>query len=249
MYRTFYPLLGQVYQNKDGKKNNVPPITKESLLIVDEMLVTTNRSDLKYNCTHHYLRVSDNHIVFNYYPFIDDKKDFMILMDFDKPDIYKNKSVNDVDFKNIEIKKRLIDIYSKDIEVDDKTISDYEKKKEELFDNLGNKDPDTIPRNLLLVLGKAKKESIKDDEVYVARNKRLKGKNIITWSDKTDSKLVNIIDLHYSQKRINEFIRRNDIKEMEYINTGLPVDKVYEEKLLDWFDRLESFYEEANLHQ
>ena len=56
-------------------------------------------------------------------------------------------------------------------------------KKNELFDNLGNKDPDTIPRNLQLLAGDFKKKS--NWTKYVARNKRFKLDNVFTYDEIT----------------------------------------------------------------
>ena len=87
MYRTFYPLLGQPYKGQD-----IPAITDRSLLVVDEMLMTRQRNTLRYNCMHHFLRVSERRVVFNYFPFIDDAEDFMILLDYIFPDQYKRQA-------------------------------------------------------------------------------------------------------------------------------------------------------------
>ena len=67
-YNPFYRLLEE--------------INETSLIIMNECMRTQNRSNLTYNCAHHYLRQTPHKIVFEYFPIIDRMNDFMILLDF-----------------------------------------------------------------------------------------------------------------------------------------------------------------------
>ena len=245
MYRTFYPLLGNPYKGQE-----IPAITDKSLLVVDEIMVNTNRSDLSYNCIHHFLHVSPRHMVFSYFPFTSEEKDFMILMDMDKPDIYKNQTFNpdllkDADFEGI---RRLPEISSVPVSTTEKERKRYEEKKELLFENIGLKDPDTIPRNLALTAGDAKKKSIQDDCVYVARNGRFKKPNVFTYSSAPKGDEYRLLDMHYRLKDFENFIRYTGVRELVYMETELPVDKVYLDFLNGWYDRTEEFYEKTGIH-
>lgn len=246
MYRTFYPLLGTPYQGQ-----NIPAITDKSLLVVDEFLVTKNRSDLKYNCTKHYLRVSPRHAVFNYYPLTDEENDFMILMDMDQPDIFKGKGFDPDLLKQVDLdgKRRLPEIGIETIEITERDRDQYEKKKEKLFDDLGQGDPDTIPRNLALTAGNMKKKAVKDDRTYVARNSRIKRDNVFPYPKAPENSTFYIIDMHYQLKDFEQFLRSSKPEELIYISTGLPVDNVFNDILTSWYDTMEGFYEKADIHQ
>ena len=55
------------------------------LLIINECLRTRKRSDLTYNCLHHYLNQTPHRLIFEYFPFVSDPNDFMILLDKEFP--------------------------------------------------------------------------------------------------------------------------------------------------------------------
>ena len=243
-YRTFYPLLGQPY-----KGQNIPAITDKSLLIVDEFQVTKNRSDLKYNCTKHFLRVSPRHLVFNWFPIISEENDFMILMDMDNPDTFKGRSFDTSLLDHIELKgiKRLPEIMEQEMEITDKDKEHYEKKRDSLFEKIGQKDPDTIPRNLALLVGDLKKKDIRDDRMYVARNGRFKKSNVYPYDKAPESESFYLLDMHYRLKDFERFLRHSEAKELTYITTGLPVDRVFQELLNGWYDTVEDFYEKTGI--
>ena len=68
MYKSYYRLLQW--------------IDKYTLIITDNILVTQNRYQLEYNCINNYINQTQQRLVFNNLPFIEDKDDFMILLDF-----------------------------------------------------------------------------------------------------------------------------------------------------------------------
>lgn len=249
MYRTFYPLLGQPYKGQE-----IPAITDKSLLIVDEMLVDRNRGCLKQNCTMHFMRVSKRRLIFNWLPFIEDADDFMILLDFAYPDKYKKRKFESDILKEIKLKitKRLPEIKYMLIESGEHDQKAYEERKEELFDNLGNKDPDTIPRDLILLAGKVKfTRTFKASNLLhpvLCRNRRLKADNIITYADRSNDQTIFMLDPTYKRLDLIRFLKRNDIKNIVYLRTMLPVDKVYWDDLDSWKNRMERFYGTANLY-
>ncbi len=235
MYKFFYRLLEE--------------IDKNTLIIIDELMRTQNRNDLTYNCTHHYLNQTPHRIIFEYFPIIEDKEDFMILLNFENKDKYKGKGFEygylydeDIKMKPHKIKLELINI-----EVTEKEIEKYEKRKLELFDNLGNKDPDTIPRNLQLLAGDFKKKAIEVGKLYVARNKRFKLENVYTYDEITKNDYI-VIDMHYRRISFNDFLKTTQIEKIEYLNTILSIDTHVVNEFMKWKARLDSIYAQASLY-
>lgn len=100
----------------------------------------------------------------------------MILADLDSGQAYKGIGVNDFNFENIKISgnRREIEVNEIKVPIIEKDKLAYRKKALSLFDNLGNKDPDTVPRELHIWSGKLKKSAIDPEQQYIARNARFK---------------------------------------------------------------------------
>lgn len=237
MYKYFYRLLEE--------------IGEDSLIIIDGCLRTQNRSELIYNCAHHYLNQTPHHIIFEYFPIIDNKNDFMILMDFDNPSKYKGRSFeyNYLKEEDIKIRFRKVKLKLINVEVTAKEKELYEKKKEFLFDNLGNKDPDTIPRNLQLIVGNFKAKAIDENKLYIARNKRLKKKNVITYREASKGEEYIIIDTHYRRLNMNDFLKLTETDTINYLCTNLSIDNVIIDEFSKWKARVEAIYAKANIYK
>lgn len=247
MYRTFYPLLGNPYKGSE----HVPAITKDSLLIVDEMLMTKNRSDLKYNCTHHFLRVSHHHVVFNWLPIIDSEQDFMILLDYDKPDRYKGRGISDSLYlaEDCQMVSRMFDLNRQQIQITDKQRSQYQNKLLAMFEEVesSNKDPDIIPRNMAKLCGNYKKPAIEPGLVYIARDSRFKAANVYTYKNSPRADNVILLDMHFRYSEFIKMLRHTDPKHITYISTGLSADEYYYNDMADWKERIEHIYGCAGL--
>lgn len=235
MYKFFYRLLEE--------------IDKNTLVVIDELMRTQNRNDLTYNCTHHYLNQTPHRIIFEYFPIIEDKEDFMILLNFENKNKYKGKSFEygylydeDIKMKPHKIKLELINV-----EITEKEKQKYEDKKNELFDNLGNKDPDTIPRNLQLLAGDFKKKAIEVGKLYVARNKRFKLDNVFTYDEITKNDYI-VIDMHFRRINFNDFLKTTQIEKVKYLNTILSIDTHVVNEFMKWKARLDSIYAQASLY-
>jgi len=236
MYKFFYRLLEEI-------DNNV-------LLVFNECLRTQNRSDLTYNCAHHYCNQTKHKIVFEYFPFIEDNSDFMILLDFLNKYKYKGKSFK-YEFlsqEDILVKPKYFTIKTIDIDVTQKDIEKYEKMKQSLFDNLGESDPDTIPRRLHAWAGNLKKNCIKPDLFYVARNKRFKLPNVITYREAKKGDYI-LIDMPHRRIDFNDFLKKTKMQDIVFINSGLKVDLYYINDLREWAERLGEFYDQASLYE
>ncbi len=235
MYKYFYRLLEEIDEN--------------SLIIINECMRTQNRSELIYNCAHHYLNQTPHKIIFEYFPIIEDKNDFMILLDFENKGKYKGKSF-DYTFlhsEDIKIKPHRIKLDIINVEITNKDKENYEKKRDKLFDELGNKDPNTIPRNLQLFVGNMKKKAINNNLIYVARNKRFKLDNVKSYNEIDSKGEYVVIDTHYRRLNFNDFLKITKMKKIKYLSTILPIDNFIIEEFTKWKARVDSIYAKANL--
>lgn len=236
MYRTFYPLIEK--------------IDKDTLVVVDEVYRTTNVQDLKYNCATVFLNQTEHRIIFSTFPFINDKDDFRILMKFEKA----NKHVDKFDYsilkeEDILVNPKRVKMDIINVPTTNKQKSQYEKRKERLFDNLGNKDPNTIPRNLQLLAGDFKKPLIEDDKLYIARNQRFKRDNVYSYNNYIKSKDYIVIDTHYSRVQFIDFLIDNKITTVKYLATDLSIDRYIIDDFTKWKARLDAFYAKASLYK
>ena len=218
---------------------------------MDGCMRTANRSELIYNCAHHYLNQTPHKIIFEFFPIISDKNDFMILLDFDNKGKYKGKSFDYVflQAEDIKIKPFRVKIETINVEITDKNKEQYAKKRDQLFDNLGNKDPDTIPRSLQLFAGDLKKCAIIPEELYVARNKRFKLDNVKTYDEIDKQGKYIVIDTHYRRLSFNDFIKTTGMAKIKYLSTTLPIDTVIVNEFVTWKARLDSIYAQASLYK
>jgi len=233
MYRTFYPLLEEIGPNH--------------LLVVNEFLRDKNRSNLTFNCLRHYLNQCGHQIVYEYFPFIEDESDFMSLLDFDTKSKRKGLGFSD-DFlsdTDIQCVNHNINLSIQSVPADP---DEYGVEKTRLFDNLGNKDPDTIPRNLELFVGKWKKAAIEPNKLYAARNTRFGMPNVINMTKAEYGKHYILLDMPHRQIEMNDFIKQTGMSKIEFISTDLSVDKIYISKFRDWLERLEEFYAKTSIY-
>lgn len=237
MYKYFYRLLEE--------------IDKRSLIVIDECMRTQNRSELIYNCAHHYLNQTPHRIIFEYFPIIESKDDFMILLDFENKGKYKGKSFDYLYLQqeDIKIKPHRLRLETINVEITDKDRERYEKKKEQLFANLGDKDPDTIPRSLQLLAGDIKKRAVEPDKLYVARNKRFRLNNVLSYQEVTGKGDYIVIDMHYRRLNFNDFLKTTQMHRIRYLSTVLPIDNVIVSEFMKWKARLDAIYAQASLYK
>lgn len=237
MYKYFYRLLEE--------------IDETSLIIIDELMRTQNRSELIYNCSHHYLNQTPHRIIFEYFPIIDDKEDFMILLNFENKGKYHGKGFDYIYLKeeDIVMYPRRVKLNVINVETTDKDFERYEKRKEKLFASLGNKHPDTIPRDLQLFAGDIKKRAIEPDKIYVARNKRHKLDNVHSYNEVEKRKDYYVIDFHYRRLNFNDFLKFTGIEQVNYLSTALPIDNYLTNEFIKWKARVDAIYAQANLHK
>lgn len=221
----------------------IKDIGVNDLIVINECLRTQNRSDLTYNCLRQYLLQTKHQIVFQYLPQIDTFDDFMILLDFDTRTKFKMQSFDSAMLEGIDIDVNCVDIGFNAIDVvtSDKIKAQYEKKKRQMFDNIGMKDPHTIPRNLYLIGGKSKLEKVQSDKLYVGRNKRFKLDNIATFKDAPKEKRT-IFEFEHNFINVSDYMYQSQSPNLDVLKTDLKVDDWYFERYTDWSKRIKDGY-------
>ena len=235
LYRVFYKLLGR--------------IDNTYLIVINEFMRSKNASALEYNCIEKYTGQTPHIMTFEYFPVIDSRKDFMTLINLDTSKRFKSVSINDMDFSLIHVEgvRRQPVLKADEIQLTEKDKDAYRKKVEALFDNLGNKDPDTIPREAHIWTGKYKKKEIKEDKKYSARNARFKMDNVITYDDIKPGEQYKIIDFCHRRLSFNDYLKRSGADKVEYISTGLSIDAVYINQYEEWKKECEYIYDKTGI--
>lgn len=236
-YKYFYRLLEE--------------IDESGLIVINECMRTQKRSDLAYNCAHHYLNQTPHRIIFEFFPIIDSKDDFMILLDFENKGKYKGKSFDYVYLQTEDVKVKPFPVRIKALPVEASEVDRkrYEKKKQQLFDSLGNKDPDNIPRALQLLAGDLKKKAIDSGKLYVARNKRFKLPNVYSYGEITGPGKYILIDTHFRRLNFNDFLKSTKMNVISYLSTTLPIDTAILNEFATWKARLDAIYAQASIYQ
>jgi hypothetical protein len=174
----------------------------------------------------------------------------MILLDFINKGRYKGKSF-DYRFlldEDVKAKQILFNLQTIDITLSESDKKKYELKKEQLFANLGNSDPDTIPRQLHIWAGNFKKQAINPAKRYVARNDRFKLPNVKTYKNIEPGEYT-VIDFPHRRIDFNDFLKITGMTNIWFINSGLKVDLYYINELKAWIERLGEFYAKASVYK
>ena len=238
MYKTFYRLLQEIDNN--------------SLIVINECLRKQNRYDLTYNCIRHFLNQTKHQLIFQYLPIIDNMEDFFILFDFDTKTKWKGKTDYELLKNSYIIKKEIkIDFQSIEIPVDKKLKERYSKKKNDLINNIGLKDPDTIPRNLYLISGNHKLNYLNENRIitniednwYIGINNRFKLGNFQTFKNfKINNKKHIVFELCFNFIDFIDFLTLSKQTSIEILTTDLKIDKWFFERYQQWMNRINDVY-------
>jgi len=237
MYRTFYPLLEEI----DGN----------CLLIANELMRDKNRNCLTYNCYAKYTNQTEHRLVFNYFPVIEHRKDIMVLVDFSNSQRNKGLGLADIDLSEYDIMcvRRDLRMEIEKIQLPGSAEKEYEKERDRLFDELGNKNPDTVPRNLHLWTGIYKKPFIEDGVNYVARNSRFKKGNVDVYKNAKPGKNYILIDMPFRRLDFNDFLFVTGQECLKYMSTGFKVDDVYINGFSKWMKEVGYIYAKTGVYQ
>lgn len=239
MYRVFYPLLEEIDDTR--------------MLVINECMRTTNRNDLTYNCLTHYLNQTKHRLVFEFYPFVSDTADFMILLDREQPNRYKGRGFDPAFLSEPGVVLKVLPhhytLSQAVIDLPSGAQAAYEAERDRLFDSLGNGDPDNVPRRLHVWCGRYKRPYIDDhlDQSFVARNARFGRSNVTTYKNAAPGVDYHMLDIPCRQMEVNDYLKRTGIHTLRFISTGLSVDNVYYHRIADWIKTLEDFYAAAGI--
>lgn len=237
MYKTFYRLLQEIDRN--------------TLIIINECLRKQNRYNLTYNCIRHFLNQTNHQIIFQYIPIIEKFEDFFIIFDFDTKTKWKGRKEKEL-LKEITINKNIIDIRLNKIEIktDNNFKEKYNKEKNKLINNIGLKEPDTIPRNLYLLSGKSKLQYINQsgffintkNTFYIGRNNRFKINNFQTFKEKEYKEKYIIFELCHNFIDFIDFLSLSKQNVFDVLCADVKIDYWYFERYNNWIKELNNVY-------
>ena len=238
MYKNYYRLLEHVNRN--------------TLVIIDECLGTINRHCLEYNCMKTIINQTPQRLVFNYLPFIENTDDFMILMEFYNETQYKSEKfvwdfLKDI---NLHVKPVHIHMDFDKIEMSEESIQKYEREKKKLFDNIGNSDPDTIPRNLALTAGNLRYENMGKGRQFLVENSLVRNKRFkkgLVYKEEIQSGAhceedAMIFDFPMNRIHLIDVLTTQLINHIYVFTSDLSIDKWHRQDYEAWVERLEEFY-------
>ena len=228
-YRYYYKLLQE--------------IDRSTLVVVNECLRTQNRYDLTYNCVRNYLNQTPHVLVFQYLPIINTIDDFMVLFDFATQSRWKREAfrLDLLGEAKIHVAHASLSIEPVRVPVDDKTRAAYAKEKAALLSDVRSdpdKDPHQIPRNLLLVSGKAKLAHVASSRRYVGRNNRFKLPNLETYRDAAGPGERVVLELPHNFIDMSDMLTVSRQLRIEAIVADTKAEDWYLSRYHDWIQRV-----------
>ena len=226
-YRYFYRLVQEV--------------DASTLVVIHECLRTQNRNDLTYNCIRHFLNQTTHQLVFQRLPLIDTVEDFGVLFDFDTRSRWKRTPFAQLSLgeARIEVEPVTPAFRVVPVETDAKTKATYAKEKRKLIDGIGNRDPHTIPRNLYLVGGAAKRQAMEPGRRYVARGNRWDLPNVTTYrADAHPDAPYVVAEFPHGFLDFSDFIASSGQTAFDVLTADLKVDAWYLDRYTAWAGRV-----------
>lgn len=160
-----------------------------TLLVLNEVLRGHPRTALNNNCVRTFLQTIRHQLIFQHLPVVDSSDDVMTLIDFETRSRWWAEEFSKEMLRDIRIHVSPAPPLTFEpirVRVSPRVHAQYEREKATLLDQIRNdpdKDPHQIPRNLLLVSGKAKLPFVDPKRRYVGRNNRFKLANLETFRD------------------------------------------------------------------
>jgi hypothetical protein len=218
--------------------------TQKTLIIINELLRDRNRNNLTYNCIRTFLNNTNNVIVFNYFPIIDNREDFCSLFDFATQSNFKYSSFEHLNFSESKI-------FCKKINIEFNFIysvlplfahENYESLKSDVFKKFTKKDPDIIPRELQILTSKNKEHNIIKNKKYMCRNKRIKQDNIYSYKENLPEGEYTIFDVPFNNIDLIDFLFVSQQEKIDVITSDLKIDIFFKNRLLNFKKQLDYVY-------
>lgn len=228
-YRFFYKLMQEV----DGS----------TLVVVNECLRTQNRYDLTYNCIRNFLNQTTHRLIFQYLPLIDTIDDFMILFDWDTRSQWKREHFRPDLLPECQVAMgpAPVELNPIPVPVGPKVLAAYAKEKAALLAELRadpDKDPHLLPRNLLLVSGKAKLPAVDPGRRYVGRNNRLKLPNLETYREAVGVGERTVFELCHNFVDFTDFLTVSRQHHVDVLVAETKAEHWYLDRYQAWAARL-----------
>lgn len=219
-YVFFYRLLQEI----DGK----------TLVVVNECLRTPERSALHYNCLRNYLTRTTHQLVFSRFPCLEAPSDFMVLVDLDTRSRWRRALLEDVQERlDVEARDASPSLRAIDVATDQSTRELYQRTKRKLIDELGARDPHTIPRQLHLLAGKHKaRTAARNGGLWVGRNARLKVPGLVSYEDARETRQV--LEFCHAFRDWSDYLTASGAREVPALVSDLRVDRWYFERFQRW---------------
>ena len=233
-YVFFYRLLQEI----DG----------DTLVVVYECLRTQDRHDLTYNCVRHYLSKTQHRLIFQRLPIIDSVDDVMTLVDFDTDSRWKREPPRADILRAIDwsVKEIVVSFNAVRVETTPRERDAYAKQKRALIDGIGLGDPHTIPRNLLLLGGRAKArwaDAHGVDRAYLGRNGRLGIATLDTYDAATHSRVpYTVLEFCHRFIDFSDVVTATGQATYQSLVTDLKVDRWYFDRFVAWAGRVSDAY-------
>lgn len=229
-YRFYYRLLQQ--------------IDASTLVVVNECLRTQNRHDLTYNCVRNYLNQTPHVLVFQYLPIIDMAADMMTLFDFVTRSRWKREPFDAELVRreaHVHVEPAAPALHAIRFEAPASTHAAYARERAALFDAVRadpEKDPHVIPRNLLLVSGKAKLPHVDAARRYAGRNNRFKLAGLDTWREVATPEPRVAFELPHNFGELADALAVTRQRTLDVLVSDTKADRWYFDRFAAWAERV-----------
>lgn len=228
MYRYFYRLLQEL---DDG-----------TLLVINEVLRSSDRSCLHYNCIRNYLTRTQHQLVFSWLPVVEQEDDLMVLVDLDTRSRWRRSRLSGVGEKlRVDGVCRAPTVKVETVACGPKTHAKYQKTRDALFSGIAGKDPHTLPRQLHMV-GRKDRLRATGERQAVGRSR---AGGVASFDDAEPGVLV---DLPHSHRTMVEWLRVTESADVTVLATELKADAWYVSRLMQWTEMQRDVFAAAVRH-
>lgn len=220
-------------------------IDSHTLLVVNECLRTQSRYDLTYNCLRNFMNQTSHVLVFQHLPIIDTFDDFAVLFDFATRSRWKREPIGArlLGECRLHVAPVRVELHPIEVVTDAPTKLTYQYEKHALIDNIGLKDPHTIPRNLYLISGRAKLAHLTADSRYLGRNNRFKLPGFATYREASYAAApYTVFELPHNYIDFADVLALSGQVELDVLVADLKVDRWYFDRYQAWLTRLREAY-------